>query len=91
MLRGEYRATASLVRRARGRRGEWAATDPDRSPASCHELRRRSQYADFKKAVCDKLFYEIWGTTPIPLPAPVFLLLVGLFGMGVFARRKKTA
>jgi hypothetical protein len=48
-------------------------------------------FADFNKAVYDKLYYEITGTNPIPLPAPVFLLLGGLFGMGVFARRKKAA
>lgn len=45
----------------------------------------------FGQAVYDKLRYEITDTTPIPLPAPVFLLLGGLFGMGVVARRKRAA
>lgn len=48
-------------------------------------------FGDFDAAVQKKLYYEITGTTPIPLPAPVFLLLGGLFGMGVVARRKRAA
>jgi hypothetical protein len=48
-----------------------------------------STFADFEDAIRDKLEFEITGTTPVPLPAPAFLLIAGLGGLVALRKSKK--